>query len=129
MRAATIGDQSTAKGNLNIVETEIYGPRQTSKRGYMARPDRAANTRTAVASRHFEGTNITFFDGHAKWYKTARILNPKSITATQTAMGNNDSKSFLISARLVSFGMPTRPAHKLILVLILLANWQWPKLH
>jgi prepilin-type N-terminal cleavage/methylation domain-containing protein/prepilin-type processing-associated H-X9-DG protein len=41
--------------------------------------------RGSLGARHTEGTNLTFFDGHAKWYKGTTILgNPNAPTSLCT---------------------------------------------
>jgi len=42
-------------------------------RGYQVMADREPNTQSGIGMRHNEGTNVGLLDGHAKWYKSARI--------------------------------------------------------
>ena len=44
----------------------------TTSGGYWVDPDRAANASGGPSGRHQEGHNITFADGHAKFYKVTR---------------------------------------------------------
>ncbi len=48
-------------------------------RGYFIDPGYGKGVRFGVSDRHQGGTNIGFWDGHAKWYKTNSILSQKSI--------------------------------------------------
>ncbi|MFP3904563.1 MAG: prepilin-type N-terminal cleavage/methylation domain-containing protein [Armatimonadota bacterium] len=45
----------------------------TKARGFQVMADREPNTKSGVGSRHNEGTNVGFVDGHAKWYKSSSI--------------------------------------------------------
>ena len=42
-------------------------------RGFQVTADREPDTQAAIASRHNDGTNVGFLDGHAKWYKSSSI--------------------------------------------------------
>ncbi len=42
-------------------------------RGFQIQCDRQPNTQAAIGSRHFDGTNIGFVDGHAAWYRSERV--------------------------------------------------------
>jgi prepilin-type N-terminal cleavage/methylation domain-containing protein/prepilin-type processing-associated H-X9-DG protein len=42
-------------------------------RGFQVQGDRQPDTQSAIGSRHNQGTNVGFLDGHAKWYAAARI--------------------------------------------------------
>ncbi|MBM3501319.1 MAG: DUF1559 domain-containing protein [Armatimonadetes bacterium] len=51
-------------------------------RGFQVQYDRPPDTQSAIGSRHNEGTNIGFLDGHAKWYKAGaayQLNNPSGI--------------------------------------------------
>jgi prepilin-type N-terminal cleavage/methylation domain-containing protein/prepilin-type processing-associated H-X9-DG protein len=45
-----------------------------------------ATTAGSLGARHQDGTNLTFFDGHAKWYKGSTLLwNPNAVINCQDA--------------------------------------------
>jgi prepilin-type N-terminal cleavage/methylation domain-containing protein/prepilin-type processing-associated H-X9-DG protein len=48
-------------------------------RGYWLDPGYGKGVRFGLSDRHSQGTNVTFVDGHAKWYKTNALLNQKAI--------------------------------------------------
>jgi prepilin-type N-terminal cleavage/methylation domain-containing protein/prepilin-type processing-associated H-X9-DG protein len=48
-------------------------------RGYWLDPGYGKGVRFGLSDRHNEGNNITFLDGHAKWYKTNSLLSQKAI--------------------------------------------------
>ncbi|HZO89157.1 MAG TPA: prepilin-type N-terminal cleavage/methylation domain-containing protein [Chthonomonadaceae bacterium] len=47
--------------------------------GYWADPYNGINVNFGLSSRHREGTNVGFLDGHAKWYKTSTLVAPDQI--------------------------------------------------
>jgi prepilin-type N-terminal cleavage/methylation domain-containing protein/prepilin-type processing-associated H-X9-DG protein len=51
----------------------------TTPRGYWLDPGYGFGRRFGLSDRHSNGTNLTFIDGHAKWYKTASVLNQMAI--------------------------------------------------
>lgn len=53
-----------------------------SARGYWAGVYNGIGTRFGISDRHMGGTNVTFLDGHAKWYKATRIVNAKCVGAS-----------------------------------------------
>jgi prepilin-type N-terminal cleavage/methylation domain-containing protein/prepilin-type processing-associated H-X9-DG protein len=54
-------------------------------RAYWLDPGYGKGVRFGLSDRHSTGTNLTFWDGHAKWYKTNAVLNQLSIdTAANT---------------------------------------------
>lgn len=44
----------------------------------------------SIANRHLEGTNVAFMDGHAKWYKSERLVNKSAATAGTGTGGGKD---------------------------------------
>jgi len=57
----------------------------TTPRGYWIDPGYGKGRRFGLSDRHATGSNITFLDGHSKWYKTNSVLSQLSIdTAANT---------------------------------------------
>jgi prepilin-type N-terminal cleavage/methylation domain-containing protein/prepilin-type processing-associated H-X9-DG protein len=51
----------------------------TTPRGYWLDPGYGKGVRFGLSDRHSQGTNVTFVDGHAKWYRTNALLSQKAI--------------------------------------------------
>jgi len=59
--------------------SSAYGDTTLGYRGYLAFNGAVDTTGGAVSDRHTQGTIVSMFDGHAKWYKTVAILgNPSA---------------------------------------------------
>ncbi len=56
-----------------------------SPRGYWAGVYNGIGTNFGISDRHMQGSNVAFFDGHAKWFKTTRIVNRKCVGASTSA--------------------------------------------
>jgi prepilin-type processing-associated H-X9-DG protein len=57
----------------------------TTPRPYWIDSGYGKGVRYGLSDRHSQGTNCTFWDGHAKWYKTNSVLNQMAIdTAANT---------------------------------------------
>ncbi|HRF58281.1 MAG TPA: prepilin-type N-terminal cleavage/methylation domain-containing protein [Fimbriimonadaceae bacterium] len=65
---------------INVMfATSPNGPTANGWRGYLSRNDAVNTTGLALSNRHQMGTVHSFFDGHAKYYKTVAVLgNPNA---------------------------------------------------
>jgi len=61
----------------------------TTPRGYWLDAGYGRGTRFGLSDRHSTGTNLTFADGHSKWYKTVSVLSQKAINSP-TVCGPGD---------------------------------------
>jgi prepilin-type processing-associated H-X9-DG protein len=92
-------DESNPAYPRPVRETLIQYPAQTvlfcdgfdrtvgsvTPRAYWANPVNGKGIQFGVSDRHMQGTNVTFVDGHAKWYKTNSLLNQKAIDERASA--------------------------------------------
>jgi prepilin-type N-terminal cleavage/methylation domain-containing protein/prepilin-type processing-associated H-X9-DG protein len=60
-------------------------------RGYWLNVKNGKGIAFGLSDRHQGGTNVTFVDGHAKWYKTNALLNQGAIDAAGPSCGNGSA--------------------------------------
>jgi prepilin-type N-terminal cleavage/methylation domain-containing protein len=81
-----------------VVDTQSTYGYQNTPYGFASTPE-AREGKLATRSPHFEGTNITYVDGHTKWMKTSQIVgsyityiplsSPTNVTGRETSMYAN----------------------------------------
>ncbi len=56
----------------------------STPRGYWIDPGVGKGVRFGLSDRHSKGSNVSFVDGHAKWYRTNSLLSQMAINSPET---------------------------------------------